>query len=254
MRKAPFSWTCPYCGQHTTVTSVNFDRNSDIYTVCVDNDRSDYTFSSELVKCPNTECGKLEFQGSLWRNDWVEVIGHRTWRPKMLLESWNMLPTSKAKPMPEYIPKEIRENYKEACLILDNSPKASAAMSRRCLQGIVRDFWEIPAKKRGNLGAEISYISDKIDDDTLSSIKAVREVGDIGAHMEKAVDTIVDVESGEAELLIELIETLIADWYIARHRRNERNATLREIVAEKREAKKISKETMLEIEDKSDGE
>ncbi len=139
-------------------------------------------------------------------------------------------------------------------MIANDSPKASAAMSRRCLQGIVRDFWNIPPSKRGNLGAEINYIKDKVDADTFESIKAVREVGDIGAHMEKAVDTIVDVEPSEAELLIELVETLISDWYVARHRRNERNKKLREIVSEKREAKKLSKKSMQQIEDKRDAD
>jgi hypothetical protein len=146
------------------------------------------------------------------------------------------------KPVPDFVPEEIRKNYEEACLIQNDSPKASAAMSRRCLQGIVRDFWDIPANKRGNLGAEINYILEEIDEDTFESIKAVREVGDIGAHMEKSVDTIVDVEPEETGLLIELIETLISDWYVAKNKRANRNKALQATVAAKRAAKKLSKE------------
>lgn len=104
----------------------------------------------------------------------------------------------------------------------------------------------------GNLGAEISYIRDRIDEDTFESIKAVREVGDIGAHMEKSVDTIVDVEPEEAALLIELIETLVLDWYVAKHRRANRNKQLQDTVAAKRSAKKASKVNMKQIEDQSD--
>ena len=40
--------------------------------------------------------------------------------------------------VPPEVPKEIAEDYKEACLVLTDSPKASAALSRRCLQLLLR--------------------------------------------------------------------------------------------------------------------
>lgn len=148
------------------------------------------------------------------------------------------MPRSRAKPQPDYIPKQIRDDYLEACLIANDSPKASATLSRRCLQGIVRDYWDIPKNKRGNLGAELSYIREKLDSDTWDAIEAIRNTGDIGAHMEKDVNVIVDVEPAEAELLIELIETLLEDWYVERHRRRERNAAARHL-ADKKQAERI---------------
>lgn len=42
----------------------------------------------------------------------------------------------------------IAEDYREACLVLADSPKASAALSRRCLQHILR---EKAAVKAGDL-------------------------------------------------------------------------------------------------------
>ena len=39
--------------------------------------------------------------------------------------------------------------------------------------------------------------------------------------MEKDVNEIIDIEPEEAKLLIKLIENLIQDWYIARHKREE---------------------------------
>jgi hypothetical protein len=61
-----------------------------------------------------------------------------------------------------------------------------------------------------------------------AAIDAVRKIGNIGAHMEKDINVIVDVEPKEAQLLIGLIELLVKDWYIAKHNRVER---LKEIVA-----------------------
>ncbi|MEP1964438.1 DUF4145 domain-containing protein [Tateyamaria sp.] len=250
MPNTPFNWSCRYCGQATTITDSNFDSGT-LRLDIAPGDNAAYSFKADAICCPNPECQKVSLTATLHENGWVQNIGSKSWRPVKVLNDWSLLPRSSAKPMPDFVPEEIRNNYLEACLIQEDSPKASAAMSRRCLQGMVRDFWNIPATKRGNLGAEISYISEKVDADTLDSIKAVREVGDIGAHMEKAVDTIVDVEPEEAGLLIELIETLVSDWYIAKHRRAHRNKALQEAVAIKREAKKISKENLKQIEDQS---
>ena len=138
---------------------------------------------------------------------------------KGLLEKWNLIPPSSAKVFPAYVPQVIRDDYVEACNIRDLSPKASATLSRRCLQGMIRDFWGV---SKARLIEEIQGIKDKVDADTWAAIDAVRSVGNIGAHMEKDINVIVDVDPEEAQILIELIELLIRDWYITRHQRQER--------------------------------
>lgn len=50
----------------------------------------------------------------------------------------------------------------------------------------------------------------------MEAIDAVCKVGNIGAHMEKDIDLIVDVDPNEAELLINLIETRFQYWYVNR--------------------------------------
>lgn len=237
----PTQWTCRFCGRHAVISTLN---SSSKYAIL--ETHTNFTANKVLhwtaITCPNPECNELSLEVFTTGLRMTEK-GH--WVPEDLREHrWTLLPTSRAKPLPDYIPEEIRNNYREAYLILNDSPKASAAMSRRCLQGMVRDFWDIPASKRGNLGAEISFISDKINQTTLDTIIAIREIGDIGAHMEKSVDTIVDVEPDEAELLLKLIETLIDDWYIDRHNRQSRHSKLTEIVGQKREAKKQAKESL----------
>lgn len=125
-------------------------------------------------------------------------------------------PLSSAKQFPEYIPEAIRKDYEEACAIVTLSPKASATLSRRCLQGMIRDFWKIKEK---NLYNEISALKDKIPADLWSSIDALRQLGNIGAHMEKDTDVIVDIDPNEADSLIKLIELLMKEWYINREER-----------------------------------
>jgi hypothetical protein len=89
---------------------------------------------------------------------------------------------------------------------------------------MIRDFWKV-SKKR--LVDEIEAIKNKVDPHTWKAIDAVRKVGNIGAHMEKDINLIVDVEPEEASLLLNLIETLIKEWYV---HRNEREVMLTEII------------------------
>lgn len=128
-------------------------------------------------------------------------------------------PSSNAKQFPDYVPEAIRQDYEEACKIVNLSPKASATLSRRCLQGMIRDYWSISGKK--NLYQEINSIEDKVDPQVLKVLSGVRELGNIGAHMEQDIDLIIDIDPGEATQLIKLIEYLIEQWYIKRHETDE---------------------------------
>jgi hypothetical protein len=81
---------------------------------------------------------------------------------------------------------------------------------------MLRDYWKV---KPGRLVDEINQVQEKVDPLAWAAIEAVRKIGNIGAHMEKDINVIVDVDPNEAELLIGLIERLLEDWYIARERR-----------------------------------
>ncbi|MGA2896385.1 MAG: DUF4145 domain-containing protein [Acidobacteriaceae bacterium] len=128
-------------------------------------------------------------------------------------------------------------DYTEACLIAEKSPKASATLARRCLQGMIRDFHNI---QKDRLVDEIKVIKDRIDPLTWEAIDAVRSIGNIGAHMEKEINLIVDVDEGEAQELIKLIELLIDDWYVTRYNRQIQLASVMKIKAAKDAAKKAA--------------
>lgn len=145
-----------------------------------------------------------------------------------------MYPKSLAKQFPDYIPKAIKDDYEEAYSILLLSPKASATLSRRCLQGMIRDFWKV---KPGRLYDEINAIQSKVSPAQWKAIDSLRSLGNIGAHMEKDVNEIVEIDNGEAEKLIKLIELLMEKWYIARHDEEELYASIIEIKTEKNNPK-----------------
>ncbi|WP_369831561.1 DUF4145 domain-containing protein [Brevundimonas sp. MYb52] len=139
-----------------------------------------------------------------------------------------LIPEGSSRPIPSYVPSAIRQDYAEACLIRDLSPKASATLARRCLQGMIRDFGQV---KPSTLFKEIGALEKAVEEgnaprgvsvDSIEALTALRKVGNIGAHMEADVNVIVDVDPEEAQVLIELIESLIDDWYIERHKRQQR--------------------------------
>jgi Domain of unknown function (DUF4145) len=209
----PFHWTCPYCERDTTITD-----SSSTHSFLLDHESSEGQryFIAMLIVCPNPKCRKFTFTVSMFEYSKPDGLN---WRAEKHLDTWHLIPPSTAKVFPDYVPQPIRDDYVEACKIKDLSPKASATLSRRCLQGMIRNFWGIT---KGRLFDEIEALRDKTDRLTWEAIDAVRKIGNIGAHMEKDINVIVDVEPEEAQKLIELIELLVKDWYVTRHEREER--------------------------------
>lgn len=216
----PFNWNCPHCDRATTITSNNAVSCANVNRLLEEEDRT--VFISTFIKCPNQDCNKISLIATENKFHKYVLSGYVKGDT---LRSWQLIPESKVKTWPDYIPKAIREDYSEACLICELSPKASATLSRRCLQGIIRNVWEV---KKGRLVDEIKQIEDKISPESLNEINLIRNIGNIGAHMEKDVNLIIDIDPGEARLLIELIESLIKEWYIDKHERKKRTAALEE--------------------------
>jgi hypothetical protein len=120
------------------------------------------------------------------------------------------------KPLSPEVPEQYREDYLEACLVLPDSAKASAALSRRCLQLLLR---EAGNTKKRDLADQIEEVlrDNRLPSDIANIVDAVRNIGNFAAHPLKSTSTgeIVPVEPGEAELNLEVLESLF-DFYFAR--------------------------------------
>ena len=116
-------------------------------------------------------------------------------------------------PCPPEVPEDISEDYKEACLVLPDSPKASAALSMRCLQNILRDAGKV---KHGNLSEEIEQVMPTLHPYLAEQIDAIRNIGNFATHPMKEQNTgeIVPVEPGEAEWNLDVIEALFDFYYV----------------------------------------
>ncbi|MGH7260331.1 MAG: DUF4145 domain-containing protein [Nitrospiraceae bacterium] len=208
-----FNWTCPHCERDVTISGSRTTSSS--HTLSIENLEGRRTLVTRFIVCPNKECRRFTLTAGLFESK-LSPAGERF---ISRLEEWNLIPNSKAKTFPTYIPKAILDDYREACLIRDLSPKASATLARRCLQGILRDFWQV---RPGRLVDEIEQVNGKVDPLAWGAIEAVRKLGNIGAHMEKDINMIVDVDPDEADLMIGLVETLLREWYVAREERKKR--------------------------------
>jgi len=223
-----FSWNCPFCNHNATITEEN--AGSSRYEFNFENKYGYQAVISRVISCPNPKC--KEYSLSITLHDHKKIGG--SYKDLEAKKSWNLIPQAQVKVFPEYVPKAILDDYQESCAIRDLSAKASSTLARRCLQGMIRDFWGV---KKGRLVDEIDAIEEKVDPMTWAAIDAVRRIGNIGAHMEKDINLIIDVDPKEAGLLIGLIETLINDWYVVREERKKRLEAIVGIAEKKKEAK-----------------
>lgn len=144
----------------------------------------------QFVKCPY--CSKTSYKVfSYDKNCWT-----------------NIYPNSCTKQFNNAVPNDVYKDYSEACAILSASPSASATLSRRCLQKMIRQRWNIELRTLEN---EI----DKIPISNISQLErdalhAIRQIGNIGAHPDK----ILEVEPEDAELTIKIIEIFFQKWYV----------------------------------------
>lgn len=170
------------------------------------------------LKCSNNNCDKI----------CVVAIN------KISGKQIDIFPEVTFKHYPDYIPYAIRSDYEEASMIIEKSPKASATLLRRCLQGMIRDFWKIDGK---NLYEEIQQLEGKVTPQQWKAIDGLRKIGNIGAHMESDVNLIIDIDDGEAKKLQKLIEMLLDKWYIARYEEEKLCEEINEISEEKQREK-----------------
>lgn len=226
-----FNWTCPHCKTKTTVNDNDYHKSES--NLRIKNTDGTKSLDSIWIVCPNTDCKKLSLYVQLYEYNYIHL-----WQRGGLIKEWTLLPDTKANVYPDYIPIAIRQDYEEAYAILDLSPKASATLSRRCLQGMIRDFWGV---KKGRLVDEINAIEDRVDPLTWKSIDAIRKVGNIGAHMENDINLIIEVEPKEAQLLVQLIEMLFEEWYVHKHERELKLKSIVGMAELKDEAKKANK-------------
>jgi hypothetical protein len=120
---------------------------------------------------------------------------------------------------PQQVPAHIAEDYSEANQVLPISPKASAALSRRCLQAVLSSH----GYRGRDLVKQIEAVLNETDASKSlptairDSIDAIRNFGNFSAHPITDQNTleIIDVDEGEAEWCLEILLALFDHYYVA---------------------------------------
>lgn len=212
------TFTCPYCGRAQSYSNANMLR-SYAPNDCYNRQQDSTDVIIYHIRCSNVDCQKLIITGRFFMSN----------------EQFDISPQHVHKTYPDYIPEQIRDDYIEAADIIELSPKAAATLFRRCLQGMIHDFWDIHEK---NLNAEITELQDRIPPSMWKALDGIRKIGNIGAHMEQDVNLIVDIDISEAKKLQKLIELLFDKWYIARHDEEELLNDISDI-SDKKQAERV---------------
>ncbi len=166
MAKVGENWKCPYCGHAQVVDQTRFDAGWHKLEVEGEKGGENLYVGWESTVCANDEYRELSLAALLGNAVYYVDSDGRHQQYIHPRESWRLLPPSSAKPQPKYVPEPIRDDYYEACSIRDLSPKASATIIRRCLQGIETLFldWYVAREARARQMDKLKSIAeDKAD-------------------------------------------------------------------------------------------
>lgn len=117
-------------------------------------------------------------------------------------------------PAPAEVPPELAEDFNEACLVLSDSPKASAALSRRCLQGVLRGQGFNQKDLAPAIDAALA--SKQLPSSLATSLDAIRNIGNFAAHpmKDQSSGSILPVEPAEAEWNLDVLEGLFDFYFV----------------------------------------
>jgi hypothetical protein len=185
---------CPHCHEHIAeyFKSEPIDRNtSEIY-------------SFSWAYCPNTSCHKIIIR--------LHIQSLATSRPPQIVFFY---PKTVKRLISSDVPLEYKEDFEEASEVLEISPKASAALSRRCLQRLLKENANTTAR---DLAIQIQEVLDSriLPSQIASGLDAIRAIGNFAAHPLKSTSSgeILDVEPGEAEWSLDVLESLFDFYFV----------------------------------------
>jgi hypothetical protein len=197
---------CPHCGIafHDKWESVNIRGTTKA-------DRTNWTAS--VTRCPTCkgETIKLLHLDSPPGDDSA---------PKLLLDFVAYPKAAHRKPTPKELPDHIKEDYEEACMVLSVSNKASAALSWRCLQTILRG----QGYTQKDLVKQIEALLTEPDPTKAiptalrEAVDAIRNFGNFSAHpvTDQTTLQIISVDPNEAEWCLDILEDMFDHYYVRR--------------------------------------
>lgn len=215
--------TCPHCGN-----GVRFELLAHVKT------NSSGSNAGGSVRLTTQDGSFLRFSASVCPqcdNPILYLMHHHDAREGTSYEINQLLwPESVERPVPGEVAAEdadVAEDFREAVAVLPKSKKASAALSLRCLQAVLTTKGGATGR---SLAGQIESVLDDLPHEIALNVDAIRQVGNFAAHPIKSENTgeIAEVEEGEAEWLLDVLEELFDHYYVRPAQAAQRRADLNE--------------------------
>lgn len=190
---------CPHCGM-SFHDEHSFD---DITDDCQGRWQSDSTI------CPDCKRATIWVRvGTVKTHGYNRFFGEEEGR-------WMAWPRSAVRLVPQEVSEEYANLYRQASAVLADSPMASAALSRRCLQQVLHVKAGI---KKKDLATEVDeFINNSGAPSYLTmTVDAIRHYGNFSAHPieNAATGAVIEVEDGEAEWLLDILDALFDFYFV----------------------------------------
>jgi hypothetical protein len=121
-------------------------------------------------------------------------------------------------PTPQEVPSGVKEDYEEACRVLPMSHKASAALSRRCVQAILREQGYAQRDLVKQIDALLSEPNPAkaIPTALRQTVDAIRNFGNFSAHpiTDQTTLQVVAVDPSEAEWCLDILDEMFDHYYV----------------------------------------
>ena len=200
---------CPHCSCYyyfeADKTSVSIDVASLNHALIALGQDGGVNLNLRKDVCPN--CGRIELSlsGDMADGGWADPV-----YPSRSIYPIPMVPAE--------VPVEFAQDYLEAWHILGDSPRASAALSRLCLERILVEVSGVPGVAGKNLKSDIEKVvrSNTLPTSISELLDAPRLLGNLALHVKKSAETgsVVSVEAGEAEFCLEIIGLLFDHYFV----------------------------------------
>lgn len=221
---------CPHCLNSITLEESHYPtgiyQNSSYFNELKDSgDSSGYGISYGY--CPSPKCHKL-----------IMKLRYETMSDT--IEDF-IVPKAKTRIiLPNAIDKKFIKYHEEASSVLPYSARASAALSRLCLEVLLKEKYKI---KNGTLKDKIDTFENMgiLSSELIKDMQYIKQIGNDGAHLNtNSAGSIVDVNKKNAETLLVLLENLFDFCFVQPKERKERMNNIKKRMERK---KKIQKRT-----------
>ena len=219
---------CPYCAINFSLEGVDahhsiirFQGGRVLFEA--ENPKKALSFTISAHLCPSCD------EPIMWLNELArdeDALTNRIVRTDLL---W---PRMARYPVRTEVPARYATVLTEAAAVLPLSPNASAALSRRALHDLIRERGGV---RPATLFKEIEQLlaSGTLPPYLVRDLDAVRKVGNLAAHPQKDTHSgeIVDVEPGEAEWTLSVLDDLLTFFFVDNAKSQARWAALNEKLA-----------------------